>query len=131
AAPGAGQAEVLARLTQYAHDVRVGRLTAEAFPDNWGVRPAPYDPGPELAAALATDKLEPWLQSLPPPYAGYRGLRRALARYRKIAADGGWRAIPDGPAFGLGERGERVVALRARLKVEDSTTPDAGGATFD
>lgn len=129
--PEASPQDVLVRLAEYARSVHVGRLAPEAFPNDWGLRPPPYDPAAELAAAITANRLEPWLQSLPPPYAGYRGLKRALARYRQIAAAGGWRLLPDGKPFGLGERGERVLALRDRLKVEDPTTPATGGAVFD
>lgn len=117
-------------LVRYAHDLRVGRLAPSAFPTMWGVRPAPYDPTPELAQAIATDRLGPFLDSLAPPYSGYSALRRGLAKYRAIAADGGWKPVPEGAAFGLGATGPRVAALRARLAVEDKDVP-ADGAAFD
>lgn len=126
----AGDAQLLSALSDYARALRVGRLSREDFPQNWAIRPAAYDPAPELAAALAADKLEAWLQGLPPPYAGYRGLKRALARYRGIAAEGGWKPIPAGPPLALDEKGPRVLALRQRLKAEDPAVP-AGGEIFD
>lgn len=130
-APDASDQQVLAALAAHARALHSGRLAREAFPTNWGVRPPPYDPTPDLAKALAEDRLEPWLQSLPPPYAGYRGLKRALVRYRKIAADGGWTPVPAGPPIGLDDKGPRVLALRQRLTAEDAAAPAAGGETFD
>jgi L,D-transpeptidase YcbB len=132
-APGqqASDQEVLQAIADYGRAVRSGRLSAEAFPRDWGVRPPAYDPAADMAAALATDRFEAWLQALPPPYAGYRGLKRALARYRDIAAAGGWDPVPTGAPFGLGEKGPRVLALRTRLKAEDLAVPTAGGAVFD
>ncbi|RAK61837.1 murein L,D-transpeptidase [Phenylobacterium hankyongense] len=117
-------------LARYAKAVHVGRLAPADFLKEWGVRPAAYDPAADLGAAVATDRLGPWLESLPPPYSGYRALRRGLAAYREIAAAGGWQAIPAGPAFGLGAKGARVAALRTRLAVEDKSAPKADGA-FD
>ncbi|MDB5450355.1 MAG: peptidoglycan binding domain protein [Phenylobacterium sp.] len=122
---------IVVALLRYARAVHVGRLAPADFLKEWGVRPAPYDPAADLAAAVATDRLGPWLESLPPPYSGYRALRRGLAAYREIAAAGGWKAIPAGPAFGLGAKGPRVVALRGRLAAEDKSAPKAGHGAFD
>ncbi len=120
----------VAALVAYARAVHAGRLAPADFQKDWGLRPAAFDPQLGLAAAVATDRLGPWLEQLPPPYAGYRALRRGLADYRAINAAGGWTAIPAGPALALGAKGPRVTALRARLAVEDKQGPGAGEA-FD
>lgn len=121
----ASDEEVTDALLRYAREVHVGRLALGDFPNEWGVRPTPYDPRPTLEAALASGKFEAWLAGLPPPYPGYRGLRRGLAAYRKIAADGGWPTVPEGPAMSLGAKGPRVAALRARLKAEGGKVGDS------
>jgi murein L,D-transpeptidase YcbB/YkuD len=56
---------------------------------------------------------------------------QALARYRDIAAQGGWPAT--GPErLRLGSRGQAVVALRNRLIVAGDLDPSAAGAaTYD
>jgi murein L,D-transpeptidase YcbB/YkuD len=113
-------------LLGYAKEVHVGRLALGDFLPEWGVRPPPYDPRPDFIAAVTNDRLDQWLDSLPPPYSGYNALRRGLAAYREIAAKGGWKPIPAGPVFGLGEKGPRAAALRARLAAEDPAV-DAGG----
>ena len=118
-------------LLRYAHEVHAGRLASADFLPEWGVRPAPYDPRPDLAAALTTDRLGAWLDSLPPPYSGYSALRRGLATYRAIAAKGGWKLLPPGPPLALGDTGPRVAALRARLAAEDSTVDAHGPAQVD
>ena len=120
---------LIGELLRYAREVHTGRLSLGDFPAAWGVRPAPFDPGPSLMSALAVDHLKDWLDALPPPYAGYRSLKRGLAAYRKIAADGGWAPIPAGPALSLGSKDPRVSALRARLAVEDPKIE--GGSGFD
>jgi murein L,D-transpeptidase YcbB/YkuD len=60
---------------------------------------------------------------LPPAYAGYRQLVKALADYRAIAARGGWPVLPEGPAVKPGASDPRIPALRARLQAEDPAAP--------
>lgn len=127
----AQQAALAEGLLRYAHDVRIGRMDPEEFPELWRVRPADYDPAPDLAKALAEDRLQPWLDSLAPRYSGYAALKRGLARYREIAAKGGWRAIPEGKPMDLGSKDPRVTALRTRLAAEDPLTAATGPAVFD
>jgi murein L,D-transpeptidase YcbB/YkuD len=127
----AQQAALADGLVRYAHDVHIGRMDPGEFPDLWTVRPAPYDPAPELVKALSENRLQQWLDSLPPRYSGYWALKRGLARYREIAAAGGWKAISDGPKMTLGSKDARVAALRARLAAEDPALPATGAATFD
>jgi murein L,D-transpeptidase YcbB/YkuD len=45
-------------------------------------------------------------------------LRQSVARYRTIAAAGGWGAIPRAPALESGTRDHRVIVLRRRLEAE-------------
>ncbi|MDB5445145.1 MAG: peptidoglycan binding domain protein [Phenylobacterium sp.] len=123
--------ELASALAQYAKAVHVGRLEPADFPKDWGVRPPPYDPRPDFAAAATTDRLQEWLDSLPPAYAGYNALRRGLAAYRAIAGRGGWKPVPAGGDFGLGAKGARVAALRARLAAEDPAVEAGGPASFD
>ncbi|MFZ5749199.1 MAG: L,D-transpeptidase family protein [Pseudomonadota bacterium] len=117
-------------ILDYAHAVHSGRLAPEDFQADWGLRPAAYDPLPEFAAAAAQDRLAQWFAALPPPYAGYEGLKDELATYRTIAANGGWKTLAAGPDLKLGSTGARVVALRERLAVEDASVVTTG-ASFD
>jgi murein L,D-transpeptidase YcbB/YkuD len=117
----------------YARAQRGQRLAPADFPEDWAVRPAPYDPKPSFEAAVASDSLATWLAELAPPYEGYLALRTALAHYRDIASRHGWKPIPDGPPLSLGASDPRVAALRRRLAVEDPTAPtgDDDPETFD
>ncbi len=114
----------------YARAVRTGRLATADFEEDWGMRPAAYDPLPDFTSALAANRLDRWARNLPPPYSGYDGLQKGLANYRVIEAAGGWPTIPAGPDLTMGATGARVKALRARLAVEDSGVARAGD-TFD
>lgn len=124
-------AALTAGLLRYARDVRIGRMEPDKFPAAWQVRPALYDPAPDLAKALSEGRLQAWLDSLAPRYSGYVALKRGLARYREIAAAGGWKTIPTGDKLELGSTDPRVAALRVRLAAEDPQAPTGGGAVFD
>lgn len=127
----AQQTAMAAAIVRYARDVRIGRMEPDKFPAAWQVRPAAYDPAPDLAKALAEDRLQAWLDSLPPRYSGYAALKRGLVRYREIAAAGGWKTVAEGPKMELGSKDARIPALRARLAVEDPQATATGAATFD
>lgn len=126
------QAQLVALTLAYAKAVRSGRLPASAFMTEWGLRPTPYDPAIDFAAAVQQDRLAVWLDSLPPPYTGYQTLRTGLATYRAIAAKGGWKALtPAGEAPKEGETGPRIAALAARLAAEDPTVAVSAAPVFD
>lgn len=114
----------------HARAVHSGRLDAGDFQQDWGIRPKAYDPLPGFADAVRRDRLAAWVASLPPPYAGYDTLVAGLARYRAIAAQGGWRDIAAGTDLKAGATGARVAALRLRLALEDAALP-ASGERFD
>ena len=122
------QAKLKTAVLAYARAQRGQRLPLADFLEDWSVRPAPYDPGPDFAAAIAQDRLQAWLDSLPPRYQGYQALRRSLATYRTIANAGGWTTIADSDTpLTLGVDDPRVATLRGRLAAEDATmasTPD-------
>lgn len=126
----AQQTALAAGLVRYAHDVHVGRMDPGAFPELWAVRPADYDPSADLVKALGEERLQAWLDSLPPRYSGYAALKRGLARYRDIATKGAWKPVPAGKPLKLGDKDPRADALRARLAAEDALVPVAG-AGFD
>ncbi|WP_315760664.1 L,D-transpeptidase family protein [Sphingomonas sp. Y38-1Y] len=128
-APADNDALVRAAL-DHAHAVRAGRLEATDFQEDWALRPQAYDPYPSFVQAVKSDRVAQWFAELPPPWAGYEGLRAGLATYRKIAANGGWKSIPAGPDMGLGAKGARVAALRQRLAIEDSSV-SASSDSYD
>jgi len=118
-----GEALLKTVVLHYASAVRRGRLNASDFDDEWGLRPAAYDPAPDFEAAAAQNKLAEWLAALPPAYAGYQQLVKALADYRAIAAKGGWQSLAGGKAMKPGATDSRAPALRARLAAEGIAAP--------
>ena len=114
----------------HARAVHAGRLAETDFQRDWGLRPPVFDPLPGFADAVKRDRITAWFAALPPPYAGYDGLKLGLDRYRGIVAAGGWPTLAGGPDLGFGATGARVVALRQRLAVEDKDVATSG-STFD
>jgi len=74
---------------------------------------------PVVNQALARGEITAFLEGVAPSGPIYTRMRGALARYRAIAAAGGWPAVPPGQTLEEGARGERVALLRARLEVTD------------
>jgi murein L,D-transpeptidase YcbB/YkuD len=62
---------------------------------------------------------------VPPPISQYvlissstdQATGRAIARYQKLVAAGGWARIPSGPSLKFGSSDKRVIALRRRLQM--------------
>ena len=118
-----GQSQLIDAVLRYAKAVHSGRLAGSDFINDWGLRPAAYDPSADFIRATAQDQLAAWLDGLPPPYTGYDTLRQGLAAYRAIVGKGGWYPVPAGPELKPGAMDPRVPALRARLAAEDPMAP--------
>lgn len=119
---GTDNAALVAATLRYARAVHSGRLPTTAFRDDWDLRPAPFDPAPGLAAAVANNRVQAWLNSLPPPYTGYQVLQKGLVQYREIQTAGGFTPLPE-MDLKPGSVGPMVELLRARLAQEDKAAP--------
>jgi murein L,D-transpeptidase YcbB/YkuD len=85
---------------------------------DWCPLPGQLDLAAVLEAALDEHTVADTLARLTVRHEGYTRLRSALALYREIAENGGWPEVAGGPSLRLGDRGARVVELRARLARE-------------
>jgi murein L,D-transpeptidase YcbB/YkuD len=90
----------------------------------WRTKP----PGAVVLAAvmegsLASGDLGVTLRSLSPAHEGFVQLREALARYRAIAAAGGWPLVPEGGPLEPGMKDSRVAVLRERLRITGDLPP--------
>jgi murein L,D-transpeptidase YcbB/YkuD len=87
-----------------------GRVQPETLRIQWDSQPRNVDLDARLEKALqGKEDLGTSLRSLAPQSPAYAKLRNALARYREIAARGGWPAVSDG------NDGKNAAALQARL----------------
>jgi murein L,D-transpeptidase YcbB/YkuD len=117
---------------QYALAVSHGQVDPPAVDSRWRAAPQTTDLVPLLEGALQSGRVTAVLHALAPPQPGYAALRRALARYRTLAASGGWSRVPGGGALAAGARGSRVGLLRRRLQVEGYVvTPEDAADSFD
>jgi murein L,D-transpeptidase YcbB/YkuD len=107
---------------RYTHDARQGQISAEQAYADAALPKQRYDAVGDLNAALNNDTFGDYLAGLPPQQDGYRALHALLARYREIAAQGGWSTIPANVSFATRHM-RRVLAQR--LANEDADlSPD-------
>lgn len=101
----------------YGSHLLSGRLDPETFDPEWRANRRGADMAAVLEQALRDGGIAASLRELLPPQAGYRRLRGAWQRYRTIADEGGWLAVPAGPVPQLGSRDSRIRLLRRRLEI--------------
>lgn len=83
--------------------------------ENWHIKPEPFKPLEHLQAAIEGDRIKESLAELLPNHREYSALRDALARYRKLAEDGGWEKLPARLRLKPGQTHPAVAALARRL----------------
>lgn len=99
-----------------------GRVNPETIHAEWVPFHYDVDLTRVLEDALANDRVGTALQDLHPSHVGYTGIQKALARYREIAAEGGWPQVPEGPSLRPGDEFEAVGVLRKRLMTTGDLT---------
>ncbi|MEZ4461894.1 MAG: L,D-transpeptidase family protein [bacterium] len=82
----------------------------------------------DLARATTSEQIASVLKRLEPPHPQYERLVAALARYRAIAADGGWKSVSQ-TTVEIGARSPRIGDLRRRLAVEGYLETPASSAS--
>src|SRR5260370_27988722 len=102
---------------RYATALARGRVRASEVEADWAFAAPAFDAGAALDRAIAGDD-GAVLTDLAPAEPGYRRLQDALTDYRRIAAGGGWRHVPDPAKLQRDDRGAAVIALRRPLAAE-------------
>jgi len=110
----------------YGTHLFAGCLNPETIDPEWSALRGDIDLAEALQKALEANTLKETLRRLRPPQPGYIRMHQALARYGEIVKNGGWPMIPDGPDIRRGDRGDRVMILRQRLRVTGDLPPDPG-----
>lgn len=111
--------ENFARLSQ---DLEAGTLDPRKEDREWRIPRDTVADGTLITAVLEGEDPKKVLASVRPQVPYYHRLAQALARYQRIAENGGWGTVPEGEALKEGDRDPRVAALRARLSAGDDTT---------
>ncbi|MDQ3214024.1 MAG: L,D-transpeptidase family protein [Acidobacteriota bacterium] len=100
---------------KYASDLADGVSDLAHADPSWQIETEPFDPLANLERALRDNRIAESLAELAPADEEYRGLRKALADYRAIAAQGGWPAVPTGTKLKPGQKSGALRRLAARL----------------
>ena len=108
--------------------MRSGKVMPRSLDPNWNI-PMPK-PGlnhdQSLMMAAMGGKFPEMISSLRRSSPGYLPLRKALARHRKIAEDGGWQPVYQGPTIEkVGQVDRRMPLIRQRLILSGDLSPDA------
>lgn len=120
-------------LVRFTSHIHFGKVDPAGLDADWNFERHPITAHlvQDLAAAIRADSLKAFLRErVPEPYF-YRWLRRGLARYRQIQAEGVWPSIPSGPLLKLGTTDLRVELLQERLRrTRDLTGAETVNPTF-
>lgn len=108
--------DVLLRL---AHDLHGDSYDLANLYVGWNFSRADTDIIAGLHAAIASNSLGNYINSLAPQNPAYSQLATALEKYKALKAKGGWAPIDAGPTLLPGDHNIRVEQLRARLVAEN------------
>lgn len=95
-----------------------GKVDPERIDANWNMARVlrGFEPAVVIQRALDANDIYGALEREKPSHPFYTGLKRELARYRKIETTGGWPVVPSGPTLRPGSVDARVPVLRRRLE---------------
>jgi L,D-transpeptidase YcbB len=80
----------------YASDMLIGQIDPKSVSQNWHTGTGTKERDSAVVAALQDSDMTAALASMAPQDSDYVVLKRALVRYREIAAAGGWQPITQG-----------------------------------
>jgi L,D-transpeptidase YcbB len=92
-----------------------GRVPPGKVDEHWFGQQRQDDFVKVLKATLDSGRLAESLTALEPQHPQYAALKRVLASYREVAAQGGWGTLPAGLNLRLGHADPAVAVLRAHL----------------
>ncbi len=108
----------------YARHMEFGRIDPVVNYPDWQVSRRSLNILDFYNQAIAQNNLVTSLSKLTPTYSGYADLKVQLAKYQKIASNGGWQTIPAGKDLKIGSVGTRVEILQKRLSTTEDYTLD-------
>jgi murein L,D-transpeptidase YcbB/YkuD len=113
-----------AAFLEYASDLKVGRFLPSKIDPNFFIEDRTIDQQLALKNLARADGIDGFFDGWQPASPRYAALRTVLAKYRALAAKGGWRTVPLGDAIRPGMTDPRVPAIRARLSLTDGATTE-------
>ena len=100
---------------KYASDLADGLSDLARADAAWKITPEKFDPLSHLENAIAQNRIADSLRELTPQAAEYGRLRKALADYRQMQANGGWPRVPASLNLKPGQRSPHLAPLARRL----------------
>jgi len=113
---------------EYASDLKVGRFLPSKVDPNFFIESRTIDQQAALKDLAQTDSIDRFFDAWQPPGQRYAALRTVLAKYRALAAKGGWNTVPLGESIKPGMSDPRIPAIRARLSLTDGASGEVGAA---
>ena len=103
-----------------------GKVNPYTLDPHWNFRRElnDTDPATAIQAAIDSPSLADFLETVFPRAWVYQQYKIGLARYREIAADGGWGEIPGGPVIRPDSTDPRLPLLAQRLAITGDVTLD-------
>lgn len=129
--PAADLASLDAKLSytffEYAAHLYRGRVQPKRISPAWQLGPRRKRLAPLLEEALAHRNICGVLAKITPTLPEYAALRHALARYHRIAKEGGWPLVPDNRSLSEGDRGGAVSLLRESMEKQGDLPSRSSG----
>jgi L,D-transpeptidase YcbB len=105
-------------LVRLGYHLLMGKVDPESIDSNWNMdRTLKLDPILKMSTAIDNAQVTKLVSGFRPQADFYRNLKKALANYRKIQAEGGWPQVPAGKTLKPSMTAPRVVSIRQRLAV--------------
>jgi len=115
----------------YAKHMATGRVDNLIVYPKWTISKRPVNLTELLHQATSQqDGVLRTITSITPDYHGYILLKEQLAKYQKIAINGGWGIVQPGQTLKVGSKGSRVVQLQKRLLVTGEYNGEDHNGTF-
>jgi murein L,D-transpeptidase YcbB/YkuD len=112
------------------YHLRFGKVDPVSLNPNWNLTQdlMDHDPAVTIQQAIEAPSMREFADAAIPRVFLYRRFKDALARYRQLAAAGGWPALPTGPTLKPGMTDARVPKLAERLAITDDIDRQAAAA---
>ncbi len=107
-------------LLRYGYHRRYGKIKASTLdPDINFKREKFHHQGipVNIEQVLSSESLSDFIEMVAPTGPVYQHLQTSLRKYRGLANNSGWPAVPEGPTLRLGDSDPRVAIIRKRLAV--------------
>jgi murein L,D-transpeptidase YcbB/YkuD len=110
---------------KFATHLERGRVPPGQVDEHWFGSQRDDDLVKALKVSLDSGTLGETLERLRSQHPQYAALKKVLARYREVAAKGGWSTLPAGTTLRPGRPDPQVAALRAHLVATGDLEPSA------